>query len=572
MKSLKTEHGAIMFDDEDYIRFIELTDYHLSFASGRMVLKFPKTNQTLTSFILGHRRRVTFLDCNVLNVTKGNLALLGGGKGKKSNSKYLGVYKTAQDIYRVTGSNKSGYPFHVGMYENEIVAAIAYNKAMTAIFGVGNFMNNKTDLSDAEYKAIYDATVRQTENKKYSHQGYIRRKTGLSPSVYGAEAMLNKGPELLYPVIVKESIIAKIKAVKTEPMLTKHENVIFGTLREHHDHLEIKAMDRRDNVSHMISDALEEYAKENNITGDYVAPGDGRYYRLKLSPRAKAAYSVLTEKMLSEIGVCHATSIVNTTARVIEEQRLSEMIHKNDIGKMIRAARMMRGSKQLGKPYTQKRLALDINKTTQYVGDLESGRVYPTLLVLNAIAVACEVRDSFFYASDKETDSTINKEVNISNINPIKTNEMGNSIRKARRFKSEQTGTQYTQKKFAKDLGVSLDKIASIEMGSSYPDEDILNRIALLCGVSLEFFSGWDRESSDCPSTFGAKLRGLRIEAGISQVGLTELLRVKNPKTTVNTSAISKWENGKNEYAKINDLVDIADTLGVTTDYLLRSV
>lgn len=71
------------------------------------------------------------------------------------------------------------------------------------------------------------------------------------------------------------------------------------------------------------------------------------------------------------------------------------MISKEELGRLIKDARKAK-SKIINKRYTQKNLASDIGKSQGYIGDIESGRTYPTLVVLNDIALACGVPLSFF--------------------------------------------------------------------------------------------------------------------------------------------------------------------------------
>ncbi|MBO8183642.1 MAG: helix-turn-helix domain-containing protein [Archaeoglobus sp.] len=73
-------------------------------------------------------------------------------------------------------------------------------------------------------------------------------------------------------------------------------------------------------------------------------------------------------------------------------------ITKKELGKLVKKARAIK-SKQIGKRYTQAMLAKDIGKSQSYIGDIESGRTYPTFVVLNAIAEACNVPLSFFEGS-----------------------------------------------------------------------------------------------------------------------------------------------------------------------------
>ncbi|MGO5065559.1 MULTISPECIES: helix-turn-helix domain-containing protein [unclassified Clostridium] len=71
------------------------------------------------------------------------------------------------------------------------------------------------------------------------------------------------------------------------------------------------------------------------------------------------------------------------------------VLSKDELGKLIKNARKIK-SEKIGRRYTQIMLAKDINKSQGYIGDIESGRTYPTFKVLSSIAEACEVPFSFF--------------------------------------------------------------------------------------------------------------------------------------------------------------------------------
>ena len=87
------------------------------------------------------------------------------------------------------------------------------------------------------------------------------------------------------------------------------------------------------------------------------------------------------------------------------------MISKEELGKLVKKAREIK-SKEIGRRYTQKMLADDINKSQGYIGDIESGRTYPTLVVLGDIAKACGVPISFFSDIEKQIDHYINEKLN----------------------------------------------------------------------------------------------------------------------------------------------------------------
>jgi transcriptional regulator with XRE-family HTH domain len=70
-------------------------------------------------------------------------------------------------------------------------------------------------------------------------------------------------------------------------------------------------------------------------------------------------------------------------------------ISKVTLGELIRKARKEK-HKKTGIKYTQKMLANDIGVSRGYIGDIETGRVYPGFKNLKKIAEACGVSLSFF--------------------------------------------------------------------------------------------------------------------------------------------------------------------------------
>lgn len=71
------------------------------------------------------------------------------------------------------------------------------------------------------------------------------------------------------------------------------------------------------------------------------------------------------------------------------------MLSKKDLGKLIKKARKYK-SQKINKLYTQQMLANAVKKSQSYIGDLESGRTYPSFTLLNEIADACGVTMNFF--------------------------------------------------------------------------------------------------------------------------------------------------------------------------------
>lgn len=71
-------------------------------------------------------------------------------------------------------------------------------------------------------------------------------------------------------------------------------------------------------------------------------------------------------------------------------------LSKKEMGELVRRAREIK-SKAIGRKYTQTMLANDIGcKSQGYIGDIESGRTYPSYTMLQDIARVCGVPLSFF--------------------------------------------------------------------------------------------------------------------------------------------------------------------------------
>lgn len=69
---------------------------------------------------------------------------------------------------------------------------------------------------------------------------------------------------------------------------------------------------------------------------------------------------------------------------------------KKNLGLLVKLARNNK-SKNINKKYTQLMLAQDIGVSQSYIGDIESGRAYPSISVLVSIAEACGVPFDFFH-------------------------------------------------------------------------------------------------------------------------------------------------------------------------------
>jgi len=89
-------------------------------------------------------------------------------------------------------------------------------------------------------------------------------------------------------------------------------------------------------------------------------------------------------------------------------------LSKKELGNLVKNARKLK-SEKVGKRYTQRMLAQDINKSQSYIGDIEAGRTYPSFIVLNSIASACGVSLSYFQDENKinkDIDKFINLQLN----------------------------------------------------------------------------------------------------------------------------------------------------------------
>lgn len=77
-------------------------------------------------------------------------------------------------------------------------------------------------------------------------------------------------------------------------------------------------------------------------------------------------------------------------------RRLYDLVlSRKELGSLVKGARKVK-SERIGKLYTQKMLANDLDKSQSYIGDIESGRTYPSFILLTQIAETCGVPISFF--------------------------------------------------------------------------------------------------------------------------------------------------------------------------------
>jgi transcriptional regulator with XRE-family HTH domain len=81
-------------------------------------------------------------------------------------------------------------------------------------------------------------------------------------------------------------------------------------------------------------------------------------------------------------------------------------LDKKELGEKIKEARKLK-SKKINKKYTGQMLADELEISRSYLGDIESGRVYPSYRLLTRIAKACDVPLDFL----GDTDASLERRV-----------------------------------------------------------------------------------------------------------------------------------------------------------------
>jgi transcriptional regulator with XRE-family HTH domain len=76
------------------------------------------------------------------------------------------------------------------------------------------------------------------------------------------------------------------------------------------------------------------------------------------------------------------------------------MLSKDEMGKRIKSVREMQSEKIKNK-YTQSMLADDIGVSRSYIGDIESGRIYPNYEFISKMCEVCGISLSFFDDEEK---------------------------------------------------------------------------------------------------------------------------------------------------------------------------
>ncbi len=170
MKELQTDKGVTVKVDDDVALFLASKRARLFLGANGSVRIYYREAQntvqgTLSAHILGivgSRRKVGYKDGNLLNCTRDNLLLDKGAVCKSKDNKYYGVLTQPQGYYNVVIRNseqaiKEGSKVRivVGSYSDQVVAAIAYNKAMDMVYGKDMYVKNVLNISQALYDRIY---------------------------------------------------------------------------------------------------------------------------------------------------------------------------------------------------------------------------------------------------------------------------------------------------------------------------------------------------------------------------------------------------------------------------------
>ncbi|MGE5627599.1 MAG: helix-turn-helix domain-containing protein [Solirubrobacterales bacterium] len=131
------------------------------------------------------------------------------------------------------------------------------------------------------------------------------------------------------------------------------------------------------------------------------------------------------------------------------------IVSKKELGLLIKKARSLKSDKY-GNLYTQKMLAENIEKSQSYVGDIESGRTYPSFVMLLNIAQACEVSINFFDPGFKEENKISSEFADIREIISFIT----------------------SLKVFQNYVGIDFEKLSSKEIDEF--NKDVLNQLKLI--------------------------------------------------------------------------------------------
>ena len=135
----------------------------------------------------------------------------------------------------------------------------------------------------------------------------------------------------------------------------------------------------------------------------------------------------------------------------------------------------------------------------------------------------------------------------------------------AERLKALRMEHRMTQRELASKLNMSQSTIALYENGDRRPDLDTINKIADIFNVSIDYLFGRDAsnisEEDQQRIEFGKRLSLLRKRHRLTQQDMAEKLKITR-------GAYGLYEQVRRE-PSIQMIIEIADILGVSLDYLL---
>ena len=144
------------------------------------------------------------------------------------------------------------------------------------------------------------------------------------------------------------------------------------------------------------------------------------------------------------------------------------------------------------------------------------------------------------------------------------------------RVKKERERAGLSQTQLARLCNLSGPMISCLERGASAGSEKVLLSVARALRVRPEWLrSGSGQRERDCsddpgvflyptPQPFPERLRYLRKAAGLSQKQLAQFIGVS-------TTAVSSWETGAREFPTGNNLVRLAEALGLDPAEVLKA-
>ncbi len=145
----------------------------------------------------------------------------------------------------------------------------------------------------------------------------------------------------------------------------------------------------------------------------------------------------------------------------------------------------------------------------------------------------------------------------------------------AGRLKKERERAGLSQARLARMSNLSAPMISCLERGESAGSEKAVASVARALGVRPEWLrSGTGKRASDssddlvglqqaAPLPFPERIKQLRLEAGLTRRQLADYVGVS-------ISAVSCWETGSREVPTGNNLVKLAEALGIEPAEVVR--